>query len=383
VFNIVQHLNDKRKLGFILVLAWISVTIGTGPGLESLAAGAALCPSILAEKGNPISRQIFLQLVSTLEGQTPDEMLTNKFRSQLFRTEGLAKLLTRYGGKKFEELNLIYDQSKALEDILGEVDMLNSMAAVAEKVEAPKILKDHLQNQLKEAKEKSRALLDSNGWISGKIQKKMKKAIAKLDWPKNKKMTRILAESLQEFTSENRKVIRDELIPKIKKAIDKNKFTEKILEEDLHDIRRRIRWMPILLNSLRGWLGYREQVPLSDRELSAIYAKQKDNPYNQVPTDVKSKIRISPISIYVLSEFIDEIGELKDRGERLFFMTRMLVESGAVTNPREAKALSEKWLMQTDGRPLDLSEISDELNSYLRLDPLKLIKDEIKEELEK
>jgi hypothetical protein len=250
----------------------------------------------------------------------------NNARTPLFMLEGLARLYSMiHNRKRFRRLEMYF---KLVEDALGAIDYYDGFAkefavdktapaGAAEAVEAKALEKAALLN----------GLLKKNGW-TGKNANRIAKIRGRLhgaDWLRDKAEVEAI-ESVYEAT-----------IRKINAFAGKYEagFTE--LETQVHELRRKLRWLSIYPQALQGCIQL--EPDSSKNKGLAKYLTQEivNSPFNKMPEagDNRYLLMFSKEHFLALSWMIAELGTLKDQGLRQVVLNEIGIKS---KNDRTEKA---------------------------------------------
>jgi hypothetical protein len=128
---------------------------------------------------------------------------------------------------------------------------------------------------------------------------------------------------LSEFKVEYNDDYLGELKNTINKEIDailnlcaKSNFKFTKIEEEVHELRRKFRWLSIYAQALRGLIQLKKSTKKPSRQLNYFTKDVLDSPYNKLPSRPKNTaiIEFDSDSFFALSWLIVELGELKDVG---------------------------------------------------------------------
>ena len=232
-------------------------------------------------------------------------LFTNGLRTPMFMLEALAKLYSKLHDK--EIFNKLQDRFKQLEDVLGDIDHyhafenLNKDSVVVE----PKTLTYFRDNKEKHLVLLNEILTDKK-WIvkeDSRIEK-IRKKLSEVKWlPEHEEMLEIKKFYLKAIAS----------IKDFYQSID-GPFTD--MEDQVHEIRRKVRWLSIYTQALRGC------IQLSDNEIPKPHIQKYllpeivNSSFNQLPDPVGCRyvLRLEKNYFLALSWFIAELGKLKDAG---------------------------------------------------------------------
>ncbi|MGB4845272.1 MAG: hypothetical protein WBP16_12470 [Ferruginibacter sp.] len=254
-------------------------------------------------------------------------LYSNNARTALFMLEALAKMYAGiHNKKKFTKLK---DRFKQLEDAIGAIDYYDSFAKefISNK-KVPKPVTAYLQAQSREKVQSLNEILKEKKWLSdGNIRmKKIRKRLAKADW---------LAEK------EDMESIRSYYITAINKIlefINEKDFHFTNVEDDVHEFRRKIRWLSIYPQALRGGIQLSESKTAMPKYLSKYLTKEiTGSKYNVMPDAGTQKqfLLLEKNRFYALSWMIAELGNLKDNGLKVEAIKEAILQTSE-TNEKSA-----------------------------------------------
>lgn len=223
----------------------------------------------------------------------------NNFRTPLFMLEALTRVYRDISDKKvFEKLNKHF---KAGEDLIGEIDYFYYYAEI---LEGRKVKQALTQKALEKEKEYNDLLIKKE-WLNGKRLKKI-----------NKKLKKLPDLSISEETEKIKKFYETE----IRKLIDFSQSTDfkfKDIELDVHEMRRKLRWLSIYPQAFLGLFRYADHPTRTPRYIKKYLTEDIINSkYNVFPETLnfKNPILINKTYFLALSWVIAAIGDLKDEG---------------------------------------------------------------------
>lgn len=236
----------------------------------------------------------------------------NGARTPLFMLEGLAKL---YGGlhnkNRFSKLE---EQFKLLEDGIGAIDHYDAFAK--EFAADPNIPAEAAQFVQTKRDEKAAALnrlLKQKKWLgdSPKRLVKIRKKLRKADWLNDDAEVKAIEAYYRNS------------IEKINDFADqyKNGFTE--LETQVHELRRKLRWLSIYPQALQGAIQLTETASKDEKIKKYLTPEVVNSPFNKMPDAGANRHLLTLKKDYflALSWMIAELGKLKDEGLRFFTLT--------------------------------------------------------------
>jgi hypothetical protein len=246
----------------------------------------------------------------------------NNARTPLFMLEALAKMYAgMHNEKKFIKLK---EHFKLLEDTLGAIDYYDNFASsFAKNKKIPAAVTQYLQAQSREKIQSLNELLTEEKWIGdseGRI-KKIQKKLSEADWLKEENEIK----AINKFYGK--------AIYEIAEFTTKNKFHFNNVEADVHELRRKLRWLSIYPQALQGC------IQLTKPKTSPAHLKKyltKDittSPFNKMPDagDCSYFLLLNQNYFYALSWMIAELGKLKDSGLAVIAIKEALQQGGAVS----------------------------------------------------
>ncbi len=264
----------------------------------------------------------------------------NNARTPLFMLEAL----TRLHNNAFDEklFSKWHKRFKTLEDTFGEIDYYNWL------------LKEFSTN-----KKISPIILNSYKLKADKIVKKLNKRLIEKHWLNGKLNT--FANAISEFTIEYNKeyitelkIALDEEIASIITFLDKIDFNFTMLEEHVHELRRKLRWLSIYAQALNGLIQVKASVK-HPTGLKKYFTKNVINsPFNKLP---KKPVKVAFVeydsnSFFALSWIINELGVLKDDGLKFKALSTSIYKTEDVTehwaNQQAAKLLGFNSSIEID-----------------------------------
>jgi hypothetical protein len=245
-------------------------------------------------------------------------LFLNNGRSQFFMLEGLSRVYSAmHNRKKFSALK---DKFKKMEDSLGEIDYYNSLhESLSLNKKIPEQYTRLVLHKLESSKENLRRSLLREGWISpgNRTMKKISGKLKKTEWMKPAKEVKALSAYYLKS------------IEKIKVFADNTGYHFDNVEEDVHELRRKLRWLSIYAQATQGIFQYKEssRVPLHLKKY--ITPEISDSPFNKLPEPGSntSFIVLDKNRFLALSWMIAKLGELKDEGLLVTGLAAIIRES--------------------------------------------------------
>lgn len=249
------------------------------------------------------SQQLQVLLTNASKQKNPAFWLyKNDARTILFMLEALTRLHNKaFDEKLFTKWNKRF---KKLEDLFGEMD--HFLTLEAEFKSNKKITKEALKYFSVNASnviEKCNQRLLEKDWFNGKLNSF------------DNKLSEFKVEYNDEYLGELKKTMHSEIYAILNLCSKSNfKFTK--IEEEVHELRRKLRWLSIYAQALRGLIQLKKSTKKSKYELNYFTKEVLNSPYNKLPSKPKntSMIEFDADSFLALSWLIIELGGLKDEG---------------------------------------------------------------------
>ncbi len=250
------------------------------------------------------------QLKKIMDAATSSEnaalyLFEHDARTPLFMLEGLSRFYeTQHNKKRFGKLK---DDFKILEDSLGAVDNYNWLQEACESLnECPENIKVYFGSQKNNKLEELNELLAKDNWLTEdksafkKIQKKLNNA--KWQSPKDD------IKGLETFYEKAVK----EIIIFYKK--NDHPFTK--LEDEVHELRRDLRWLSIYPKSMQGAIQLVYSKPTNPASVPYLTEEIVKSPFNVMPAPGLNEyfLLLEKQYFLALSYMIAELGTIKDKG---------------------------------------------------------------------
>lgn len=271
----------------------------------------------------------------------------NNARTPLFMLEALCRIYSAVNGKKpFNKINM---HVKAFEDAIGQIDLYDYFAnEFKENAEIDVHAREYFYNKTQEQVDSLNAYLVKEGWLGPAALrvKKIREKLSKIAWPNDKKEIKAIHDfyetAIEEINTFYQKY--------------KNGFTD--LEEQVHELRRMLRWLSIYAHALRG------AVQLIDtgnkNEQAGIYITDavEKSPYNKLPEvgDNRYVLLMDKTTFFIISGLIDKLGTLKDDGLRILLLAEAIQQSRQVNSNIALLGAYELLHKEADGLQKNLNE---------------------------
>lgn len=252
----------------------------------------------------------------------------NDARTPLFMLEGLAKLYSEiHNKKKFTKLK---SQFKLLEDTLGAIDYYDGMCKDLSNIKKfPAGIITYLQAQTREKIQSLNEILVEKQWLAKtnnriqKIEQKLKTA----NWMKEEK--EVIA--INDFYGE--------AIYGITAFVQTDGFVFKNIEADVHELRRKLRWLSIYPQALRGTIQI-----TAGKQMPAFLKKYltkatTGSAFNRMPDagDATCFLILEQNYFYALSWMIAELGIIKDEGLHVIAVKEAVQQTNNLEDPAAFK----------------------------------------------
>ena len=233
---------------------------------------------------------------------------TEDLRTALFMLEGLSRIYKKvYPHQKIKKINRKF---KDLEDFLGEIDYFDGFhKQFVENNQLPQLITSYAGDQADKKIKKFNKYLKTKKWI-GKHKKRLKKIYKKLnhvEWFDEKDDTAAVA-----IVYEN----------EIKGVIEKYKNNKKDftdIENDVHELRRQLRWLSIYPQALKGLMQLTPENEPPEYLKKYLIPEIVNSRFNVMPdgSALHTHIILNRNYFYALSWMIAELGKLKDSGLKI------------------------------------------------------------------
>ncbi len=252
----------------------------------------------------------------------------NDARTPLFMLEALCKLYAKIHNKnKFTKLK---DQFKLLEDTIGAIDYYDNIAKDVGTInKIPAEVTSYLLAQTREKIQSLNEILVEKKWISPdnsrikKIQGKLNEA----DWLNEKEEIK----AINEFYGE--------AIYDITEFIQTDAFHFDNVEADVHELRRKLRWLSIYPQALLGCIQLSKN-KTTPKHLAKYLTKEiTGSAFNKMPDagDNRYFLLLEQSCFYSLSWMIAALGKIKDKGLHVIAVKEAVLQTTSLTDADAAK----------------------------------------------
>lgn len=263
----------------------------------------------------------------------------NDVRTPLFMLEGLAKMYTQiHNKKKFIKLK---EQFKLLEDTLGAIDYYDNIAKdISANKKIPATVTNYLQAQTREKIQSLNEILVEKEWLSANNSriKKIQKKLAEADWLKEEDEIK----AINEFYGE--------AIFNITEFVHADKCNFKNIEADVHELRRKLRWLSIYPQAIQGSIQLSKNKTVPKYLVKYLTKEITTSPFNKMPDagDATYFLLLKQPYFYALSWMIADLGKIKDKGLHVIAVKEALQQT---TNLAEAEAYKKTYQLLGPKQP--------------------------------
>ncbi|HLP74058.1 MAG TPA: hypothetical protein VK155_14225 [Bacteroidales bacterium] len=278
-------------------------------------------------------------------------LLSNDGRTPFFMLEGLARLYSKLHNKKtFEKKS---QQFKAVEDLLGRIDYFEWLSSsLSKNKDVPDLCINYIRNKSAESASELNDILERKGWLDGKRMRKIEMKIKKTDWMKPDDEVKAVA-------AYYKKAIMD-----IDDFVIKTEYLFDNIEKDVHELRRRLRWLSIYPQAMQGMFRYAESRTAPAHLKKYLTPEIVNSPYNKLPAEGNNTcfVIVDKNNFLALSWMIAKLGSLKDEGLLVTGLSDALKNGAGYTGNL---SLSEAYsrLNQPNGR---IQQILDEAEAVTK-----------------
>jgi hypothetical protein len=232
-------------------------------------------------------------------------LFSNNARTPFFMLESLAKLYAEiHDSKKFGKLK---EHFKLIEDSLGQIDYYHSLSLAFEgnnKIPAEFI--GYFKGERNRLAAQTDEFLTEKGWLSADNRRinKISNKLNETDWlePDNE----IVA--ICNFYKKS--------VDSVCRFAAKTGYRFDDVEEDVHELRRKLRWLSIYPQALQGAVQYAPVSRANDYLAKYLTDDIINSPFNRLPDAGTNKhfLLLDKNCFMALSWMIAKLGSLKDEG---------------------------------------------------------------------
>ena len=256
-------------------------------------------------------------------------LFLHDLRTPMFMLESLSKMYAQFHNKAFfTELN---ERFKEVEDVLGAIDYYASFLRefhADEKI--PSTVKNYLESKTREKIVIFNEILLKRGWSIGKTLKKINEGLEIAKWQNEE----------EEIANIEKYYYKQ--VKKIQEFVDKTTFEFKNVESEVHELRRKLRWLSIYPQSFQGAILLHDVRRNSENFKKYLTEEIVSSPFNRLPEskDLKHHLYLEKNQFLALSWIISELGKLKDKGLKITCLKDAFQEIAFL---KDKEAMSEAY----------------------------------------
>lgn len=233
-------------------------------------------------------------------------LFLHDLRTPMFMLESLSKMYAQFHNKAFfTELN---ERFKEIEDVLGGIDYYAAFFREFQNEEKiPNPVKAYLEVKTREKILIFNEILLKKGWNNGKAINKINEGLKIAKWQN------------QEEEIANIEKYYYKQVKKINEFVGETSFKFVNIEAEVHELRRKLRWLSIYPQAFRGAIQLHEVRADSERLSRYLTSEIILSPFNQIPESkfTKHHLYLEKNQFLALSWMIAELGKLKDKGLKI------------------------------------------------------------------
>lgn len=264
-------------------------------------------------------------------------LFLHDLRTPMFMLESLSKMYAQFHNKTFfMELNVRF---KEVEDVLGAIDYYAAFLRefhADEKI--PHSVKSYLEDKTREKIISFNEILSKNGWSNGKTLRKINEGLLIAKWQN------------QEVEIADIEKYYHKQVKKINEFVDETTFKFTNVESEVHELRRKLRWLSIYPQALEGVIQLHE-IKGNNGELKKYLTDEiVSSPFNKLPESqkVKHHLFLEKNQFLALSWIISELGKLKDKGLKITVLKDAFQEIAFL---KDEEAMNEAYRVLGENYP--------------------------------
>jgi hypothetical protein len=261
----------------------------------------------------------------------------NDARTVAFHLQGLARMYKTFVNEK--RFTKILNDAKIIEDSLGSWDFMQWVLAWNKKTFKNAALEAEMKDELQSLADACKSWLepDDKGVVGGIPFAKYKKKLETADWLSAEKESI----AIQKYFSKRIEKIEDLVAEK------KDGFTS--TEEDIHELRRQMRWLSIIAGAMQGKIQLKKNAE-TKKEFAELFTKKEiESPFNHLKKAIKGEtvVYLDENAFLSLSRIIAQLGDLKDEGLKLEMQKKWDKKSKATTEKQISAVLETAHALVT------------------------------------
>lgn len=257
-------------------------------------------------------REMFVKPLKAIDKATPDK---SAMRSQAFKVQGLARALEPRDAL-FEKIS---DEAKALEDALGDNSLHGELAEAAKAAGFEKGFIRFLNEKINKADAELDDFLKDEKWI-GANPSRATRLGAEVFGFSFKSASKEQGKFLKAMKKEFKKLRKD--AKKLEDLIEAETYDYEALEEGLHEFRRLLRWAAIMIQASAPYFHIEPHTGPTTADDARLIRDYSESPFTQLSPQAPHTVGIPQVDFYRLTYLIEALGELKNRGEAEYYLTK-------------------------------------------------------------
>lgn len=283
-------------------------------------------------------------------------LYSNDARTPLFMLEALSRLYEKlHNEKKFAKLKTHF---KLLEDTLGAIDYYDNYAKTfLAHPRVPVYIREYMQAQTREKTQQLNEILTEKKWIGAEAKRitKMRKSLAGANWMSSKQELKAFGDFYEDTIAEIEKFA----------AEHQNGFTD--MENQVHELRRNLRWLSIYPQALQGCIQLLDSGMSKEATFEYLIPEIVNSKYNVLPDagDNNRFLLLEKNYFYALSWMIAETGKIKDEGLQFYAIAEALQHTDGLTQDEGLKKSFEILAVPADSMEQLLHRSTIITNKYM------------------
>lgn len=233
-------------------------------------------------------------------------LYTNNLRTPFFMLEALCRVYKKIANKElFDKLNTHF---KMVEDALGQVDYYDAFAKEINTNNKDSLeIKNYFVEETLKKEVILNDILTEKGWLSGERIEKIRKKLSEIPYQEEKEE---VADIKNCYLN---------IIEKLNDFSESGDFKFDDIEDNVHDMRRKLRWLSIYPAAFLGVFQYASRASADLHLEKYMTPKIVNSSFNKLPNliQIENHILLDKHYFFSLSWIIAEVGRLKDEGLKL------------------------------------------------------------------
>lgn len=253
----------------------------------------------------------------------------NDVRTTLFMAESILRIANKlFEDKEIKEWHAII---KKLEDMLGVIDVYIVLLATYSKLKSVRVQQlEYISNKIDKSVNKLNSILIKHNYFLEDLQQ--------------------MCDGFKINFNDEHLVLQlhEEIKSELKESCDffnhfKNGFTD--MEDQVHELRRKLRWISIYGESFQGMIVLKEDKENYKWEKEFVTKTETQNPFNKLPVkkNLSQNISFNKKAFYALSYMIDNTGKIKDKSINLYYLDKSIRKTGTESK-NDAAIMAAKQL---------------------------------------